>query len=82
MHFLSSTASVIALGTIVQGAYLKNTNARYIDARQVQSSYDYVVVGGGHSGTVVAARLSENPEGITLGLTQVPLLTILKSVFF
>ena len=30
-------------------------------ASEVEQSYDYVVVGGGLSGLVVANRLSENP---------------------
>ena len=28
----------------------------------VQSSYDFVIIGGGTSGAVVAARLTENPN--------------------
>lgn len=34
------------------------------DHTALQSSYDYVVAGGGVAGLVVANRLSENPNGV------------------
>ena len=33
------------------------------DLTSVQDQYDYIVVGGGTSGLVVASRLSEDPKG-------------------
>lgn len=36
---------------------------RAIHHHQVKDTYDYIVVGGGQSGLVVANRLSENSNG-------------------
>lgn len=33
------------------------------DSQQLKESYDYVIIGGGTSGLVVANRLTENPDG-------------------
>lgn len=40
------------------------------DLESLKAEYDYIVVGGGTSGLVVATRLSEDPESVNTIMTE------------
>jgi ribulose 1,5-bisphosphate synthetase/thiazole synthase len=52
------------------------------DAKDVQTSYDYVIVGGGTAGLTVADRLTEDGKTTVLVVEHGKLGTVASSEFF
>ena len=57
---LFTWASSVAAHPLVSDHLLKRAE---IQIEDVRDNYDYVIVGGGQAGIVLASRLSEDPDG-------------------
>lgn len=58
MAFLSEHIKLILILTIITNK--QRSHDQLVGHRDIDSIYDFVVIGGGTAGPVVAARLSEN----------------------
>jgi choline dehydrogenase len=64
----------LCYATIAQARSDLGRTAKVIDARQIsnETTYDFVIAGGGIAGLTVADRLTENPNSTSLSASKGP----------
>jgi hypothetical protein len=76
LNMLLRTVFSLCYASIVQARPHLGRTAKVIDAKQIsnETTYDFVIAGGGIAGLTVADRLTENPNGKPLSVSTNSLL--------
>jgi heterodisulfide reductase subunit A-like polyferredoxin len=76
-------ATVLALATQTCRAYPRELQASrvFLDGRNVEQEYDYVIIGGGTAGLTVADRLTEDGKTMVLVVEYGQLSWLLPPIF-
>jgi len=67
---LLQSVFLLCFAILKQARAHRGRTAQVIKARQLsnETTYDFIIAGGGIAGLTVADRLTENPNGISLSL--------------